>query len=114
MATEYSESELNKMIISYKKMRAREQRKYLKKKESPEFIVQNRARAKSHYEAHKEIKAKNYQENKELYKFKSLYNYYKINDKLNKFIEKYPERVQYLNDHGFKVELQVQVQEMAH
>jgi len=108
LITEYSDDQLTKIIVSYKKMRAREKRKYIKRKEKDGFVEMNRARAKAHYDAHKEVKAQKYQDNQQLLKYKSLYNYYKLNDKINVFINKYPDRVDYLNQHGFKVVAQVQ------
>lgn len=97
---EYTESELNKMITSYKKMKSREQRKYDKKKDDEDFKIKNRQRAKNHYMKNKETKAIKYASDKELLKSRSLFNYYKNNDRMDDFISKHPSKVQILKDKG--------------
>lgn len=99
----YSEDQINKMIISYKKRQARDKAKYDKNKDNEEFKAKNRARAKSHYQANKELKLKKYQDNKDLLKSRSLYNYYKYHNRINEFIDKYPDKVELMNNHGFTI-----------
>ena len=109
---EYSESELNKMINSYKKMKSREQRKYDKKKDDEDFKIKNRMRARAHYMNNKDKKAIMYESDKELLKSRSLYNYYKNNDRMDDFISKHPLKVQLLKDKGlFIMEQQQEVQQ---
>ena len=99
----YSEEKINKILSSYKKRLERDRAKYQKNKDNEEFKAKNRARAKSHYEANKELKKTKYQDNKDLLKSRSLYNYYKYHNRINEFIEKYPEKVKILNNHGFSI-----------
>ena len=101
MTEVYDDIKINKIIELYKKNRQRDKIKYLKKKDDPEFILQNRLRAKTHYETvYKEKKKDNYEKNKVLLQTKSLFRYYKKNDKVEGFKNKYPEKYQLLQDHG--------------
>jgi hypothetical protein len=97
---QYSEDDLQKIIESYKKTQARERRKYERRKQNPNFVIQNRERAKAWYEANKELKSKNYSDNKQFLNCRSLYNYYKRQNRIDQFIEKYPDKVSYLESQG--------------
>ena len=100
----FDNDKINKIIESYKKRRDRDKAKYLRKKNDPNFVQQNRARAKAHYEAHyKDIKKNNYESNKELNQCKSLFYYYRKNNKVDEYIKKYPEKVEILTNQGFVV-----------
>ncbi len=100
----YDDAKINKIIELYKKNRYRDKIKYQKKKDDPEFIIQNRLRAKTHYEnVYKEKKKENYEKNKVLLQTKSLFRYYKKNDKVEGFKNKYPDKYQLLQDHGIDV-----------
>lgn len=102
MSEIYNDEKINKIIELYKKNRQRDKIKYQKKKDDPEFIKQNRLRAKTHYETvYKEKKKDNYEKNKVLLQTKSLFRYYKKNDKVDVFEKKYPEKYKLLQDHGF-------------
>ena len=99
----FSEQKINSILESYKKRIIRDKKKYDKNKDKEEFIQNNRARAKAHYEANKEIKAKKYQDNKDLLKCKSLYNYYKYHNRSNEFIEKFPDKVVFMKSYGLSL-----------
>jgi len=104
MTSQYSENEINKMINSYKKRQLRDKKKYDKNKDNEDFKVKNRARAKAHYEANKEMKQNTYKKNKELLNCRSLYNYYNYHSRSNEFIEKYPDKCEVLRNHGFVID----------
>tara|TARA_R110001592_G_scaffold92299_1_gene269261 strand:+ start:445 stop:789 length:345 start_codon:yes stop_codon:yes gene_type:complete len=99
----YDTEKIEKIITLYKKSKARDKAKYEKKKADPDFVSSNRARAKAHYEANKEVKATEYKNNKEYLKNKSLFNYYRSNDRIDEFREKYPEKCECLINHGVVV-----------
>ena len=100
----YNDDKINKIIDLYKKNRERDKIKYQKKKDDPEFIKQNRLRAKTHYETvYKEKKKDNYEKNKVLLQTKPLFRYYKNNDKVEAFEKKYPDKYKLLQDHGINV-----------
>ncbi len=104
MTEVYDDDKINKIIELYKKNRQRDKIKYLKKKDDPEFILQNRLRAKTHYETvYKEKKKENYEKNKVLLQSKSLFRYYKKNEKVEAFRKKYPDKYKLLQDHGIIV-----------
>jgi len=97
----YDDNKIKQIIKVYQKQRDRDKIKYQKKKDDPEFIKQNRERAKAHYLANKEARANKYQDNKEFIRCRSLHNYYKLNNRLEEFIDKYPDKCDILKDHGF-------------
>jgi len=94
-----SEEQINKILEAYKKKRIRENKYYhdvVKNKD--DFVIKNRARAKAHYEKNKDKKKEKYQNNKELYSARNLYNYYLKKDNIEKFKEKHPDKFSILND----------------
>tara|TARA_R110001592_G_scaffold14084_5_gene63754 strand:- start:384 stop:710 length:327 start_codon:yes stop_codon:yes gene_type:complete len=104
MTNIYDDDKINKIITLYKKRVERDRIKYEKKKNDPVFIEQNRSRAKAHYEAHyKEVKKQNYNKNKDVVKAKSLFYYYRRNDRVDEFIIKYPDKVELMGNHGITV-----------
>lgn len=104
MTNQYSESEITKMINAYKKKQIRDKKKYEENKNNEEFIKKNRARAKAHYLANKEMKKNTYNKNKEVLNCRSLYNYYKYHSRQNEFIEKFPHKCEVLRNHGFVID----------
>ena len=96
----YTEEKINHILELYKRHRIRDKVKYQKKKQQEGFAEKNRARAKAHYEANKEIKLTKYKDNKEILNAKSLYNYYKKNDKIDIFKDKHQEKYELLNNYG--------------
>ena len=95
--------QIARVLTNYKNKREREQKYYhnvIKNKE--EFKIKNRERAKNHYKnGYKEKKKENYQNNKELLKTKSLFNYYKKQDKIDIFKSKHEDKYKLLIDKGF-------------
>jgi len=92
--------QIAKILTNYKKKRERENKYYHEvTKDKEEFKIKNRERAKAHYQnGYKEKKKENYNSNKELLKTKSLFNYYKRNNKIDVFKEKHPEKYNMLFD----------------
>ena len=89
--TNYSEEQIQKILQNHKKKRDRENKYYHDvTKNSEDFKIKNRQRAKTHYDnVGKDMKKESYQKNKELLSAKSLYNYYKKRDNLDVFKEKH-------------------------
>ena len=87
----YSEEQIQKILQNYKNKRDRENKYYHDvTKNSEDFKIKNRQRAKTHYDnVGKDMKKESYQKNKELLSAKSLYNYYKKRDNLDVFKEKH-------------------------
>ncbi len=94
--------QIARVLTNYKNKRIRETNYYHNvTKNKEEFKLKNRQRAKDHYaNGYKEKKKQNYENNKELQQIKSLYNYYKKNDKIDKFKEKHEAKYQTLLDKG--------------
>jgi hypothetical protein len=94
----YSEEQINKILTTYKNKRERENKYYHEvTKTKDDFKVKNRERAKAHYHSKgKEQKKLNYENNKELLRAKSLYNYYKNQDNIDGFKEKHYEKYEML------------------
>jgi len=94
--------QIARFLTNYKKKRIRETNYYHNTtKHKEEFKLKNRQRAKDHYEnGYKEKKKENYSNNKELLKTKSLYNYYKKKDMVDKFKEKHEDKYKMLFDKG--------------
>ena len=99
----YDNERVTKILSQYKNNIAKNHERYLKYKQDPEFVEQNKLRSRAHYEATKEAKKEKYEKNKQFLNYKSLYNYYRIRERIDDFKEKYPERVIYLEERGFKV-----------
>lgn len=96
-----SEEQINNIIQSYNKRRDYEKQRYNNIKDTDEFKMKNRARAKAHYETNKEKKLQKYQDNKEILNAKSTYRYYKNLDKLDFFKEKKSEKYELLKSINF-------------
>lgn len=94
--------QIARILTNYKNKRQRENKYYhdvIKHKE--DYILKNRQRAKAHYEnGYKEKRKEKYEKDKDFIKTKSLYNYYKRNDKLDKFKEKHEEKYKMLMEKG--------------
>jgi len=96
-----SDDQITRMLERYKKGLETQKQKYHDiKKHDPEFIAQNRERARLHYEKNKEKKKQNYTRNKERNKLLSMFNYYNKKDMLDKLQEKYPDKYKQLQDMG--------------
>ena len=79
------------------------QRKYYQQnKDNPEYKKMKRQYQKDTYDNNPEYRQKKldaYHNNKKLHNWRSIYNRYKRNNKLNKFIEVYPDRYEFLVNH---------------
>lgn len=104
MSEVYDDAKIKKIVELYKRRCERDRIKYQRKKDDPEFIKQNRLRAKAHYDTvYKAKKKQNYEDNKEILQIKCLFRYYKKNDKVEAFKTKYPGKYKILQDHGITV-----------
>ncbi len=91
------EEAINRVILQYKKKKEKEYNNYHNKnKLNPEYMQKNKERAKNHYNLNKENRKDSYNNNKELVKARSSFYYYKKNNKLDKFKEKFPHHVETL------------------
>ncbi len=93
---EYSEEEIQRILKLYKQNKEKNKDNYQKIKDTEEFKIKNRERAKAHYHENKELKKKHYEQNKELIKARTSYHYYLNKDRVDEFKEKYPERYEKL------------------
>tara|TARA_R110000772_G_C13268930_1_gene436068 strand:- start:1279 stop:1590 length:312 start_codon:yes stop_codon:yes gene_type:complete len=97
--SEITDSErIKKILIQYEKKRDREKERYNLIKDTEDFKLKNRKRAKDHYDKNKQIKKDKYANDKEFLSAKSQYHYYKKINKLDKFREKYPQKILLLNE----------------
>ena len=95
--------QIARVLINYKNKRERENKYYHEvSKNNEDFKKKNRERAKAHYQnGYKEKKKEKYNENKDLLKNKSLFNYYKKQDKIDIFKTKHEDKYKMLVDKGF-------------
>jgi len=98
---DYNEEQLTKIINSYKNKKEKEKERYERIKDTVEYKEDNRNRARIHYEKYKEDKKQNYQDNKQFFQARNSYYYYRKKNNLKKFVERFPERVELLESHGF-------------
>jgi len=99
----YTEAELNYILEFYKKNRDRNKAYYDKIKNTEEFKKKNRERAKKHYhenKAYKKTKKDDYEKNKTLLNARSSYKYYKTRNRLDEFIEKFPDKYELVMNHA--------------
>ncbi len=97
----YSENEIQNILRLYSKKKEYEKQRYELIKDTDEFKIKNRLRAKNHYDNNKEKKLQKYQDNKEIMNAKSSYYYYKKTDKLEIFKEKNSEKYELLKSINF-------------
>jgi len=101
MSQTFTPSQIDKILDDYKLKKEREYKYYhTVKKFDDGFILKNRERARNHYNENKEQKKLRYEGDKEFIKCRSLYNYYKKKDNLEKFQTKYPDKMELLNNRG--------------
>jgi hypothetical protein len=100
-----SPEQIDKILANYKKKRERENKYYHDvSKNNEEYKFKNRERAKAHYDkAGKDMKKEKYESNKQILQIKSLFNYYKKNDKIDVFKEKHEEKYNILVEKGIIV-----------
>lgn len=89
---EYTDAEIKHILKIYKQRREKDKEKYDKVKDTEEFKLKNRARAKEHYHKNKHLKKNAYEKDKEYIKCRNNYNYYKKNNREEEFKEKYPDK----------------------
>ena len=88
MLFEYSEEQIQNILTSYKNKREKEKERYDKIKDTEEFKIANRQRAKNYYQTNKELKKEKYENNKTMIRAKNSYYYYKRKNDIEKFKEK--------------------------
>ena len=95
--------QIARILTNYKNKRIRENKYYHEvSKNNEEFKNKNRERARNHYNnGYKQIKKQKYNDNKDILKYKSLYNYYKKNDKIDIFKQKHNDKYDKLIEIGF-------------
>ena len=98
---DFSEEEIEKILTQYKNKREKEKERYDKIKDTDKYRFASRERAKNNYNLTKEIRAEKYILNKNMIKAKNSFNYYKKQNKIDKFIEKYPDRHEILLISGY-------------
>jgi len=98
---EYSETEIQNILKLYKQKKEKQKQKYEMIKDTEEFKIKNRQRASEHYYMNKEKKKQYYEEDKEFFRCKGSYLYYKKLDRIEEFKELYPEKYQILIDRNF-------------
>ena len=101
MTSEFTESQINKILNDYKNRRIRDKVRYETIKDNEEFKIKNRERAKLHYEQNKDKRKEKYIENNDFMRARNSYYYYKKKDKLDDLKIKYPERYKLLLDKGY-------------
>jgi hypothetical protein len=98
---EFNDNDIQHILKLYKQRREKDKEKYDKIKDTEEFKIKNRARAKEHYHNNKHLKQNHYNENKELIKARNSYQYYKKRDRIDDYKNKYPERYMMLVDNNY-------------
>jgi len=95
--------QIARVLTNYKNKRIRENKYYHEvTKNKEDFKIKNRARSKLHYDnGYNEVKKQHYQDNKDILKTKSLYNYYKKNNKIEIFKDKHKDKYDMLIEKGF-------------
>ena len=97
----WTDEEIKQIIRKYERRVTTDRYNYMKKKDDPEFIKQNRERASKHYYANREKKLQQYQDNKEVMNAKSMLRYWKQHNKdLTQIEVKHPEKYKILKDRG--------------
>lgn len=86
--TEFTEEQISDILKNYKTQKQRSREYYDKVKDTEEFKMKNRARAKNHYDnGYSEKRREKYIQNADELKAKNLYNYYRKKDKIDLFKE---------------------------
>ena len=92
-----------KIIAQYKARQERDKERYTLKKNDPDFIAQNRGRAKAHYDLNKDIKLQRYADNKELMNARSSLYYYRKKDKMDLFLTNCADKVEILRSNNYNI-----------
>lgn len=99
--SEMSDIEIQKIISLYKNQRNKDKERYEKIKNTEEFKLKNRARAKAHYEKTREIRQQRYINERDTRLAKNSYYYYKRTNQMELFKEKHPEKYEILKSCGY-------------
>ncbi len=89
---------IKKVLEQYERKRKKEKDRYQLIKDTDDFKNKNRERARNYYGLNKENKKEKYEQDKDFLSARSQYYYYRRNDKLHIFKEKYPNKVELLNE----------------
>ena len=98
-----NDSQISKVMEQYKKKQALDKARYERLKGNQEFVEKNRQRARDHYALNKHKKKERYDNDKDFMNAKSSYYYYRRQEKLEFFKEKYPERTEILRGRGYDI-----------
>jgi len=94
--SDISDIEIQKIVSMYKSQRQKDKERYEKIKNTEEFKMKNRARAKAHYEKTREIRQQKYINERDTRLAKNSYYYYKRSNNLEVFKEKHPKKYELL------------------
>lgn len=95
-----SDEKIQKIISVYKKQRDRDKKRYDVRKNDPVFMEKNRERARLYHKTHRDSRKQHYEKNIEYVKARNLLNYYKANNRIEEFKNKYPKRIELLSQYG--------------
>ena len=98
-----TDTQISKVMEQYKKKQALDKARYERLKKDQEFVEKNRQRARDHYALNKDKKKERYDNDKFFMNAKSSYYYYRRQDKLELFKEKWPERTEVLRGRGYDI-----------
>ena len=101
MTFDYSEEEIQNILKSYKHKREKEKERYDKIKDTDEFKLKNRMKAKDHYNNNKDHYKEKYQNKKDLVKARNSFYYYKKKNDMEAFKTKYADRYELLLIGGY-------------
>ncbi len=100
-------SDITKIITQYKKKREREKKNYHERlKVDNEWCKRNQQRALDHYNKNKDKNKEKYKNDKDFVNSRSMFQYYKRNNRIMDFKDKYPEKYELLKSRGVKVEFE--------
>jgi len=98
--TDLTDERINKILMQYENKRKKEKERYERIKDTEDFKNQNRDRARDHYHRNKDMKKENYNNNKEFLTARSSYYYYKNQNRIEDFKNKFPEKVKILMENN--------------
>ena len=101
--SEFTDERIKSIINQYEKKREKEKARYALIKDTPDFIKQNRDRARSHYENNKDTKKERYESDKEFLNCKASYYYYRRINRLDLLKEKHPDKIKILAERNIIV-----------
>lgn len=100
-----TDSEIKKIINQYKRKRDREKENYHNKlKCDDEWCKRNQERALNYYHENKDKKKDNYIKDKDFINSRSMFNYYKRNNRIKDFKVKYPDKCDLLKSRGIFID----------